>query len=462
MSLFQPQNKRTAASPASDTPPSENVRTPTQNPQCPQLLTSSHNSQTPVAPKSLKPARPTKATNFEPVRLNGKNWAKLEDQEAQLAAYLRFQNTSDLREFAISWPVLLAEKDFALAAQKTTKAGVLKLLCNPESRSEIVAVDSAPQLAWTWRPGDPIQYQNIQKRNIVAWTLWKMVLNVKQYKAASFAENLARTQIEQVEFLKRHTSEKTGYTLTFPETMDNFPCPELGPLRDKGENELECYNRCWEVLRYLGSGFQRGNWKRRFANIEAMKMGRTVNQSHAPSWMQTAAQPVPPDPSRPIEIEICWVHNERVPMYNETARAIEQAKSRRVAVPGSEFKFPWDPRVFANVQQFRDTIRRCLNCEALGLDLQSLRVHCYDEDEHCHDEADAFTQDWTALIAFFENYHHAKFLLAVRLKPFVIHDPAFSIYEDGNIPIDPLLYLATPDFEINDTNETPDTPQSKD
>ncbi|KAJ5193512.1 hypothetical protein N7449_009654 [Penicillium cf. viridicatum] len=76
MSLFQPQNKRTAASPVSDTPPSENAQ---------------------VAPKSLRPARPTKATNFQPVKLNGKNWTKLEDHEAQLAAYLGFQNTSDLR-----------------------------------------------------------------------------------------------------------------------------------------------------------------------------------------------------------------------------------------------------------------------------------------------------------------------------------------------------------------------------
>ena len=156
----------------------------------------------------MRPARPTKVTNFEPVELNGKNWAKLEDHEAQLAAYLGFQNTSDLREFAISWPTLLAEKYFAPAAQRMTKAGAFKFLSNPGLRSEIVAVavDSSPDLVWPWHSGDPQYHKTIQKRKIVAWTLWNMVLNVKQYKNTRFAENLSRTQIEQAEFLKRHAS----------------------------------------------------------------------------------------------------------------------------------------------------------------------------------------------------------------------------------------------------------------
>lgn len=415
-----------------------------------------------MAPKSMRPARPTKVTNFELVELNGKNWAKLEDHEAQLAAYLGFQNTSDLREFAISWPTLLAEKYFAPAAQRMTKAGAFKFLSNPGLRSEIVAVavDSSPDLVWPWHSGDPQYHKTIQKRKIVAWTLWNMVLNVKQYKNTRFAENLSRTQIEQAEFLKRHASNRLGRTLSFPETMDNFPCPELGPLTDKGENELESYNRCWEVLRYLGSGFHKGNWKRRFANVGVMKSGRIVDDSHAPSWMQTVTESALPDQSRPIELEIVWVHNEKVAMYHETTLAIEQAESRHVAVPSSQFTFPWDPRVFPDVQQFRDNIRRCLNCEALGLDLQSIRVHCYDEDEDSHEEADAFTQDWTELKALFNNPQYSNFVLAVCLEPFDTDDLMFSIYEDGGVPIDPLLYLATPNSETSIESETADEQQA--
>lgn len=87
-----------------------------------------------------------------------------------------------------------------------------------------------------------------QKRKIVAWCLWNMVLHVKQYKNMSVAENLSRTQTEQEELLYRHASNKQGISLSFPENMDHFPSPELGPLTGKGENGLECYSRCWEVL----------------------------------------------------------------------------------------------------------------------------------------------------------------------------------------------------------------------
>jgi hypothetical protein len=53
-----------------------------------------------------------------------------------------------------------------------------------------VAVKSSPELVWTWQSRDHPSYQTIQKQKIVAWILWKMVLNVKQYKDTSVAENL--------------------------------------------------------------------------------------------------------------------------------------------------------------------------------------------------------------------------------------------------------------------------------
>jgi hypothetical protein len=77
-------------------------------------------------------------------------------------------------------------------------------------------------------------------------------------------------------------------------------------------------------------------------------------------------------------------------MYHETALAIEQAGSRQVVVPDSQFTFPWDPPIFVNAQQFRENIRRYLNCEALGLNLQSISVYCYDGDEDRAEQTDAF------------------------------------------------------------------------
>jgi hypothetical protein len=57
---------------------------------------------------------------------------------------------------------------------------------------------------------------------------------------------------------------------------------------------------------------------------------------------------------------------------------------------------------------------------------------------------------------------HSEFVLSVRLERFDIDDPALSLYEDGNISIDPLLYLATPNSQIIVAKETPDERQGKD
>ncbi|KAJ5968863.1 hypothetical protein N7501_005111 [Penicillium viridicatum] len=99
----------------------------------------------PLLPPPLKSTRSTKPTNFRPVRLNGTGWVKLDDYEAQLAAYLGFQNTSDLRAFAISWPSLLAQKSFAPAAKNMKKMSPFTLLHNSGLRSQIAAVTSSPE-----------------------------------------------------------------------------------------------------------------------------------------------------------------------------------------------------------------------------------------------------------------------------------------------------------------------------
>jgi hypothetical protein len=62
--------------------------------------------------------------------VSGRNWVKLEDHEAQLATYLGFRNTSDLRAFAISWPALRADKHLAPAAKNMQKLGPFTILPN--------------------------------------------------------------------------------------------------------------------------------------------------------------------------------------------------------------------------------------------------------------------------------------------------------------------------------------------
>ncbi|KAJ6127809.1 hypothetical protein N7471_009026 [Penicillium samsonianum] len=158
-----------------------------------------------------------------------------------------------------------------------------------------------------------------------------------------------------------------------------------------------------------------------------MKNGSIVKDSHAPIWMQT--------------VEVYWVHNPEVVEYGETVLAIKKAKSRKTAVPGSKFLLLWDPRVFATVAQLRDNIRRSLNCQALGLDLQSVCVMYHCEDGNCDEQTDGFVQACATLRGVFEGSGNSNFVLEVRTDPFDTEDPMYSLYKDDSDPIDPVTYL---------------------
>ncbi|KAJ6181240.1 hypothetical protein N7519_011701 [Penicillium mononematosum] len=65
----------------------------------------------------------------------------------------------------MSWPALRAEKRFAPAAKNLQKLGPFTILSNPGMVTEIVAVDSSPELVWTWSSSDSPQHQTLQKKN---------------------------------------------------------------------------------------------------------------------------------------------------------------------------------------------------------------------------------------------------------------------------------------------------------
>lgn len=310
-------------------------------------------------------------------------------------------------------------------------------------------------MVWALKEDDSPRMKTMYRAKVVAWCLHRMALDVQELKSANAEENTERTRAEQAEFLTRHERNKIGDDFTFPSKMEAFPCPELGPLVDTGENELESYNRCWEVLRYIAGGFYKQNWKNRFATSEAVNRGTFVNLSHAPSWMQPASQEVhsglasvsksfPADSWSPITVHVRWIHRLKDRHYQNTVSALEEAKPRGETIPLTRFKFPWDPRIFNTVQQFRDYIRQSMNCSSLGLDLQSISVkyHCEGDDPDNIMEVNGFSQDWKELKEIFHDPKHAQFVLEVCLKPFDTNDPTYSLYEDVGNPIDKNTCLA--------------------
>lgn len=374
----------------------------------------------------------------------------MEDHESQTAAYLGFKNTSDLRAFAISWPVLLAEKYFLAVSKNMSRPGPFILLDKPGTLQEISGVATDPETAWAWGENDTKQRQSSQRKKIAAWCLYMLVQNVERYKNATDEENLEKSAKEQQDFIERHKDDKMNVAISFPDGMKRFPVPELGPLTDKGEGQLEPYNRCWEILKYLRSGSYRSNWKTRFATLQAVENGTVVSEAHAPSWMQSSAKKVvsglssikkvfASDNLAPINVEAKWVRNAS---DMETEAAIQKAFQRGVELPCSKFRLPWDPRALARSEQFRDGIRRSLSCQELGLDLRSILISYDHAAENESGHISGLAQDWKDIKEIFDNPQYSNFVLEVCLQAFDMDDDMFVLYEDEGDPICQDTYLA--------------------
>lgn len=219
----------------------------------------------------MRVARRTKPKDFNQVEVRGSNWVNVYAQEAQLAAYLSFKTTSELRQFAISWVCLSAKRYFSEAAKRLAKKQQFRFLNTIAGKREIDAVKDSPVTAWPYTAETGADIQIRQRKRIVAWCLVKMATDIETYNQATVEANNRKTHQEQKAFLERHKDvtgkNETKLELKFSTTPVGFPKPSMGPLTDLGENQLEVYNRCWEVLRYLGAGFHRQNWANRFQSI---------------------------------------------------------------------------------------------------------------------------------------------------------------------------------------------------
>lgn len=115
---------------------------------------------------------------------------------------------------------------------------------------------------------------------------------------------------------------------------------------------------------------------------------------------------------------------------------LERAENEGFSRPSAEMTFPWDPQLLKNVRRFRDSIRRVMNCQALGLNLKSLFISYYDKETDCKLSVDGFDLRWEKLLDVFNDPNHSEFVIEVRLKCFDLDNPLLKIFEDDIIPVD--------------------------
>lgn len=395
----------------------------------------------------MQAARCTKPNNFKQVKVKGSNWVNVYKMKAQLAAYLSFKTTSELRQFAISWVCLSAERYFAAAAKGLAKKQPFRFLDTIGGRRQIEAVKDSPVTAWPYTAEDRMDTQINQRKKIVAWCLVKMVADIETYNQATVEANNLKTHQEQQAFLERHkdvaSKNGTKLELKFPEKPVGFPKPSMGPFTDLGENQLEVYNRCWELLRYLGTGFHRQNWANRFQSITVINRGRLVNDTNFPSWMMEKA-PVPKVSSSlgnfgqvfesgrlpPIKVTIQWDPIVNLDGTDRLQLEMERASRENITVPSRIQILPWDPRACSTDAQFRDEIRKLFNCKELGMDILTMRLEYYDGKWQTKTDLNVQEELWEDLRDIMSDPGNSDFKFTVAMESFDRDDPTIDIFED--------------------------------
>lgn len=395
----------------------------------------------------MQAARCTKPKDFKQVKVKGSNWVNVHEKEAQLAAYLSFKTTSDLRQFAISWVCLSAERYFSEAAKGLAKKKPFQFLNTISGKRQIEAVKDSPVTAWPYTAENRTDIQNNQRKKIVAWCLVKMAADIETYNQATVEANNLKTHQEQKAFLERHkdVARKNGtkIELKFPKKPVGFPKPSMGPFTDLGEDQLEVYNRCWEILRYLGTGFHRQNWANRFQSITVINKGRLVNDTNFPSWMREKA-PVPKvssslgnfgqvfesDSLPPIKVTIQWAPVVNTDGTDQLRLQMEQALREKITVPSRKQILPWDPRACSKDAQFRDEIRKLFNCKELGMDLETMRLEYHDGKCHTKIDLNALEELWEDLRGIMSDPENSEFTFTVTMESFNRDDTTIDIFED--------------------------------
>lgn len=176
-----------------------------------------------------------------------------------------------------AWPFVKAYIEFAPIAKGVRKGAVLRLI----SSSETTLFNYDPTPFWARYKNLPdTDYNGLatDKEIIkhIAWVLLHMENDFNLYALDSEANNKALS-----EQYRPFMAEKTGKSV--PDSVARCPVPVLGPFN--GEGRLESLNRCWNLLRWVGTLLRRNTWTR-LATQAAIDKGKKVEVVDLPTWMQ--------------------------------------------------------------------------------------------------------------------------------------------------------------------------------
>jgi hypothetical protein len=293
--------------------------TPTPTPK---RLSSAISPASPIAPSSVKqtPTTPTSASSkrdkwahpkatesdlvvFKPgIETDTRSFRELKfwERPSELTAYCNFTNIFELRRFAVS-PYTLRFYNNLATTGKSKRTTVLELLrdCEQELLSDKDPISLYP---------DEADSSHADQR----WALSISQMYRTIQKALSKEAVLTQAELDAAHL--RFETIKSRNLLTL--NIEDVEIPDLGPFEANGECKLEAYNRCYNLLRYVGFSSNDSTWPMCHGSAR-WEDSHLITSSYMPHWMKPANQEVSMTPQAPdtcllqtgrpaLDVEVIW------------------------------------------------------------------------------------------------------------------------------------------------------------
>ena len=374
----------------------------------------------------------------------------IESNEQKLGAYLGFNDVANLRLIAISWPVLKAMIRYEPISQHLSRNASFRLLHDAEMKY----TDVDPDEKWPFLETEENNLLVQKKSRHLCCILLDLEMDLKSLPSSSNNTIIQRSYTVSFRNHNGHQKQPPDIDYEVKEgslSLVNFP--ELGPRHN--ESRLESINRCWLLLRYFKwCQSTSGVWEKRFS-ATALRSKISINESHVPSWMLPPKKTVLPEAIKktaaiaaadalpPLHLTILWDKDFKFKSKDMLDEALENAEGQGIDIPDTRQIATQDPRLLSSIEQFKDSIRRQFNCQAIPMDIFILSMSFNNTALSAGSQTlNLLKSDWSDTKSTFESQENSDFVLRVVFE--ALDDPTDpQIYESFDVPVAIDQFFAT-------------------
>ncbi|KAJ5355932.1 hypothetical protein N7517_010541 [Penicillium concentricum] len=335
--------------------------------------------------------------------------------EAELAVYLGLQHKHDLRNFALSWPVI---KTWIKAPHKQTislKVEISHLIQDGKELSCIVD----PYEIWPQRPQESEEHASLRSTHIMSSDL----------------HNFHRT--------RRYRGELSAM-LELDIPLDNVchPRPQLISWKNEPNDK---FDRCWTILGYVSLIPYMKSWEKALGFFVSssnkaiiydsnMPTGTIPRPNHLVIAQQCSSVSLEESANdlAPIQVKVTWDRNRNTLRNMNLCRVLTGIAHNGKVLPPTDPMMTQDPRLCRTGASFRDVIRHMMSCGGYGLNLYDLTMSYRVETDNSYYQMDALRTQWKVVHGIFSHSANTNFVIRVLLD---VHDYRNGeVYETTELP----------------------------